>query len=70
MDGAYCPNCDCELEERKKEIWFGWKVKYIWECPSCGLEQERPKDYLFEEEEAIQKITMREYEHKKREGKI
>lgn len=64
VEGPFCPICSCKLDEITKTILFGWSKKKIWQCPDelCGFTQERPKAYLFKEEDAIAKVALRDYE--------
>jgi hypothetical protein len=58
IEGCYCPKCGCELDGKAVDRLFGWGEKYIWRCPNCGFIQLRPKDYLFHEKDALQKIAI------------
>lgn len=68
VDGAYCPKCNVELMGREKKKSLSRKSSYIWECPNCGFEKERPEDYLYREKEAIKKIAMAEYRKQEKGG--
>ena len=62
VEGKYCPKCNCKLMSKTKNSFFGWTKKSIWNCPSCGFEIERPKDYLYYEEDAVENIAKNQYE--------
>lgn len=64
IEGCYCPKCDCELDSTAVDRLFGWGEKHIWRCPNCGFTQSRPKDYLFHEKDALQKIAMQQFKNK------
>jgi len=62
VEGSYCPKCDCELNSKTEDKFFGWSQKHLWKCPKCGFTINRPKDYLFEEKDAVEKVAISEYE--------
>lgn len=64
LDGAYCPDCNFELYEMTTSKRASRKKTYLWKCSNCGFEQERPKQYLFEEKETVEKKVMEGYQEK------
>lgn len=54
-----CPRCETELMTDKKTR----KVrsdKPIWKCPGCGFTKARPKGFLYEERDAVERTVERE----------
>ena len=61
VDGAFCPKCDCELDDRTRGGFFRLTDKRYWECPNCGLTYEKPDISFHNMETSIEKIAMNSY---------
>ncbi|MFC5972597.1 autoantigen p27 domain-containing protein [Halomarina salina] len=61
VDGPYCPECGTELMKHEQERYIQWNRK-MWKCPGCGFKHARPKEFLYEEREAVAKVVERDQE--------
>lgn len=58
-----CPQCDTELMTDKKTRRVR-SDKPIWKCPGCGFIKSRPKGFLYEEREAVEREVERDVRHR------
>ena len=61
VKGPYCPECGAELMKDKKERYLR-SDKRIWKCPGCSFRTTRPKEYLYEEKDAVSRRIERDLE--------
>jgi len=57
VEGPFCPDCLIKLMPKTFGKWLGLSYQHVWLCPQCEKRFARPKQYLFEEDEAIEKIA-------------
>jgi Zn ribbon nucleic-acid-binding protein len=57
IEGPFCPQCNFALIRKTKSKWKGLSISNIWHCVPCGKDYERPKDYLYEEDEIVEKFV-------------
>jgi len=57
IEGPFCPTCNFKLISRIVGKWLGLASKPVWHCATCNKNFDRPKKYLYEEDEFVEKIV-------------
>ncbi len=57
----FCPTCNYQLDSMVKKKWLGLAKKSVWHCGRCNKDYDRPRDYLYEENQTVEKLNDSEF---------
>ena len=57
IEGPFCPQCGFKLISRNESKWKGLSYKQVWHCAQCPNNYERPKQYLYEEDDIVKELV-------------